>query len=213
MGNGNLSLTGLQFNHLNLARDMAGKLAVNEEGMKYIGRGMRPDESVDIDLNLPQILSFLKNKNSWETPDAATPSEATPLGTNEGDKGQVPSDEASGSAAAGQKSSFNFRNRGLRCRAGLDEQAKFNLDLSNRTGRGDVSVAGPRFSGLAGDLLSGCFRWDGDVIRLEQALLHQQKSRYELQGEYVLSNSNNRGVLDMIPLDKSEPFKLGLRGP
>jgi hypothetical protein len=235
--NGNLSLKGLQFNHLNLARDMAGKLAVNEEGMKYIGRGMRPDESVDIDLNLPQILSFLKNKNSWEAPDAAAPSEATSLGSNESEKGQAQSDEASGTAAAGQKSSFIFRNRGLRCRAGLDEQsahvslanlrldelelaslrglveqAKFNLDLSNRTGRGDVSVAGPRFSGLAGDLLSGCFRWDGDIIRLEQALLQQQKSRYELQGEYVLPNSNNRGVLDIIPLDKSEAFKLGAGG-
>jgi len=35
-------------------------------------------------------------------------------------------------------------------------------------------------------MLSGSFRWEGDIVRLERALLQQQNSRYELQGEYVL---------------------------
>ena len=35
----------------------------------------------------------------------------------------------------------------------------------------------PRFSGLRGEAVSGGFRWERDVIRLEKVVLAQQRSR------------------------------------
>ena len=57
--------------------------------------------------------------------------------------------------------------------------------------------------------MSGCFRWDGDVIRLEQALLQQQKSRYELQGEYVLRARVVGGIYDGD--DRLQTFAIPLK--
>ncbi len=37
-----------------------------------------------------------------------------------------------------------------------------------------------------GESLSGAFRWERDVLRLERAVLQQSHSRYEVQGEYTI---------------------------
>ncbi|KAK9840821.1 hypothetical protein WJX81_007219 [Elliptochloris bilobata] len=65
-------------------------------------------------------------------------------------------------------------------------EASLALNLEQRQGRATVEVAGPRFSGLQGRSLSGAFRWERDVVRLERAVLEQAASRYEVQGEYVI---------------------------
>ncbi|KAL0047976.1 hypothetical protein WJX82_004829 [Trebouxia sp. C0006] len=66
------------------------------------------------------------------------------------------------------------------------QEVSLSLNFDTRMGRGKVSVAGPRFSGLQGEALSGGVRWERDVIRLEKAVLQQRSSRYEVQGEYVI---------------------------
>ncbi len=57
------------------------------------------------------------------------------------------------------------------------QEASLSLNLESRLGRAVVSVAGPRFSGLQGQSLSGAFRWERDVVRLERAVLQQANSR------------------------------------
>ena len=56
-------------------------------------------------------------------------------------------------------------------------EALLSLNLESRLGRAVVSIAGPRFSGLQGQSLSGAFRWERDVVRLERAVLQQANSR------------------------------------
>ncbi|CAL8466123.1 g5659 [Coccomyxa elongata] len=79
------------------------------------------------------------------------------------------------------------------------QEASLSLNLESRLGRAVVSVAGPRFSGLQGQSLSGAFRWERDVVRLERAVLQQANSRYEVQGEYVIPSSATipRSAADM----------------
>ncbi|RZC59857.1 hypothetical protein C5167_007161, partial [Papaver somniferum] len=55
-----------------------------------------------------------------------------------------------------------------------------------REGHGMLSVLHPRFSGLLGEALDVAARWSGDVITIENTVLEQANSPYELQGEYVL---------------------------
>ena len=57
------------------------------------------------------------------------------------------------------------------------QEALLSLNLEQRLGRAVVAVAGPRFSGLQGRSLSGAFRWERDVVRLERAVLQQANSR------------------------------------
>ena len=59
------------------------------------------------------------------------------------------------------------------------QEVSLSLNFDTRMGRGKVSVAGPRFSGLQGEALSGGVRWERDVIRLEKAVLQQRSSRWE----------------------------------
>ena len=37
-----------------------------------------------------------------------------------------------------------------------------------------------------GEALSGAFRWERDVVRLERVVLEQKRSRYEVQGDYAI---------------------------
>lgn len=59
------------------------------------------------------------------------------------------------------------------------EEANLRLDLEARQGRGQVSVTGPRFSGLQGESLNTAVRWEQDVVRLERANLQQKNSRQD----------------------------------
>ena len=57
------------------------------------------------------------------------------------------------------------------------QEASLSVNFDTRTGRGRVNVDRPRFSGLQGESLSGSFRWERDVVRLERALLKQRISK------------------------------------
>lgn len=39
---------------------------------------------------------------------------------------------------------------------------------------------------MQGEALSGAFRWERDVLRLERVVLEQRHSRYEVQGDYAI---------------------------
>ena len=57
------------------------------------------------------------------------------------------------------------------------QEVSCSLNFDSHTGRGKVSLANPRYSGLRGDNLSGGFRWERDVVRLEKLVVQQQRSR------------------------------------
>ncbi|KAL3160063.1 hypothetical protein ABBQ38_009778 [Trebouxia sp. C0009 RCD-2024] len=83
------------------------------------------------------------------------------------------------------------------------QEVSLSLNFDTRVGRGKVNVAGPRFSGLQGEALSGGVRWERDVIRLEKAVLQQRSSRYEVQGEYVIPPDTRipDSAASMAPMD------------
>jgi hypothetical protein len=203
---------------------MTGEVSFGKTGLKVQARGLRPDEGIDIDLKLPTELKAedgeegkiggegkmvkendIIRKVSSETSEAAESEEAK---------------ENTGSD--GPTSMISVRNRDLRLEMHMDptaakfdlrnlrldelelaslrgtvDKAFFDLNFEDQTGRGNASVTGPRFSGLQGESLSGSFRWEGDIIRLERAIIQQKRSRYELQGEYVLPTMKDKSTLDM----------------
>jgi hypothetical protein len=69
------------------------------------------------------------------------------------------------------------------------QEVSCSLNFQGQTGRGRLSLASPRYSGLRGENLSGGFRWERDVVRLEKLVLQQRRSKYEVQGEYVVPPS------------------------
>jgi hypothetical protein len=83
---------------------------------------------------------------------------------------------------------------------GSVQEASAALDFVAAKGQGRLVVNRPRFSGLQGESLSGGFRWDRDVIRLEKAAIQQKQSRYEVQGEYTLPPGVQlpRSAVDLI---------------
>jgi len=80
---------------------------------------------------------------------------------------------------------------------GTVDKGLVDLDFDAQSGRGNVLITGPRFSGLQGESLSGSFRWEGDIIRLERATVQQKRSKYELQGEYVLPTQQENSATDL----------------
>ena len=61
-------------------------------------------------------------------------------------------------------------------------EASCGLNFATQTGRGKLSLLAPRYSGLRGESLSGGFRWERDVVRLEKVVLTQARSRYGTGG-------------------------------
>lgn len=57
------------------------------------------------------------------------------------------------------------------------QEMSVGVNFDSRVGRGKISVAGPRFSGLQGQNLSAALRWERDVLRVERAVLEQNNSR------------------------------------
>ncbi len=72
------------------------------------------------------------------------------------------------------------------------QEVSLSLNFDTRMGRGKVNVAGPRFSGLQGEALSGGVRWERDVIRLEKAVLQQRSSRWRF---FWLCSLNPESIL------------------
>ena len=69
------------------------------------------------------------------------------------------------------------------------QEASCTLNFAAQTGRGKVSLLAPRFSGLRGESLSGGFRWERDWVRLEKVVLQQQRSKYEVHGDYQVPST------------------------
>lgn len=180
---GSIDLENIRFNQMKLYRDLKGTVELTGEKISAHGKGMRPDETLDIEINLQSIMNQL-------------------------DKGQVSSNvgesymnlrcgklQASGSVMD-NGSLMDFRVANIKLDdlefaslRGELQEISCDVNFSTQTGRGRASILAPKYTGLQGESLSGGFRWEKDVFRLEKFVLQQNDSRYEVQGEYVLPSS------------------------
>lgn len=180
---GSMNLENIRFNQMKLYRDLKGTVELTNEKISVHGKGMRPDETLDVEINLQSIMNQL-------------------------DMGSGPSKfgesylnlrcgrlQASGSVME-NGSLMDFRVANIKLDdlefaslRGELQEISCDINFSTQTGRGRASILAPKYTGLQGENLSGGFRWEKDVFRLEKFVLQQKESRYEVQGEYVLPSS------------------------
>ncbi|XP_057798148.1 protein TIC236, chloroplastic isoform X2 [Salvia miltiorrhiza] len=177
---GDISISGLKLNQLMLAPQLAGVLNITSKGMKLDATG-RPDESLAVEIVGPlqstseenlsgKLLSFSLQKGHLKANACYRPLHSTTLEVR-----HLPLDELE-----------------LASLRGAISRAELQLNFQKRRGHGVLSVLRPKFSGVLGEALDVAARWSGDVITVEQAILEQSNSKYELQGEYVLPGSRDR---------------------
>ncbi|KAL6501939.1 hypothetical protein OROGR_027072 [Orobanche gracilis] len=178
---GDISISGLKLNQLMLAPQLAGVLNISSKSIKLDATG-RPDESLAIELVGPlqstseedlagKMLSFSLQKGHLKASACYRPLHSTNLEVR-----HLPLDELE-----------------LASLRGAISRAELQLNFQKRRGHGVLSVLRPKFSGVLGEALDVVARWSGDVITVERASLEQSNSKYELQGEYVLPGSRDRG--------------------
>lgn len=178
---GLLNLENVRLNQMKLYRDLKGTVELTGQKVSAHGRGMRPDETLDIELDLVAM-------------DDSSIGESVRIGDSYVNLrcGRI---QGSGSVMdEGTLMDFRVANiklddLELASLRGELQEVSAAVNLSTQTGRGRASILAPKYTGLQGESLSGGFRWEKDVFRLEKFVLQQQSSRYEVQGEYVLPSS------------------------
>eukprot|EP00210_Caulerpa_lentillifera_P007372 g7046.t1 len=196
---GDVRLQGLRMNQLNLAKDLTGDLEVSSSGVAVSAKGPRADELLDFSIDLKETGDWLNH--GTQSDEANLTEEAKP--TTEGVKGarfslkQGKLDISSRLNKATNQVQMQIRGLTLdelelaSLRGDLQELS-LDLNFLKREGRGEALVTTPRYSGLLGEVLSGGFRWERDVVRLEKMILQQKGSRYEVQGEYTLPTNTSK---------------------
>jgi len=201
---GDVTLQGLRMNQLKLAKELIGDLEVSSSGVALKAEGVRSDELLDFSIDLKETGDWLSH-----TPQVEGGIEETKK--SEGVKGarfslkQGKLEISSRLNSATNQVQMQIRGLTLdelelaSLRGDLQELS-LDLNFLKREGRGEVLVITPRFSGLLGEVLSGGFRWERDVVRLEKMILQQKGSRYEVQGEYTLpTNISSKTEGEMSP--------------
>lgn len=135
-------------------------------------KGTRMDETLDINLQLPPLAPLQ---------DHTLPHQRAPLPSHNSQFNHINLRRGKLIAAAQVSqttSQVDLQVEGVHLdelelgslRGDLDELS-LHLNFWTRDGRGRLCVGNPRFSGLSGKKLSGGFRWDRDVLRLEKTVL------------------------------------------
>lgn len=178
---GDVSLSGLKFNQLLLAPQLAGSLCISGEAVKLNAAG-RPDENLFVEVIGPLWFSrkeIMQNKRhlsvSLQKGQLRANIYYQPQNSTNLEVRNLPLDELE-----------------LASLRGTIQRAELQLNFQKRRGHGLLSVLRPKFSGVLGEALDVAARWSGDVITIEKTILEQANSRYELQGEYVLPGTRDR---------------------
>uniref|UniRef100_A0A1D1Y2C3 HPr kinase/phosphorylase n=1 Tax=Anthurium amnicola TaxID=1678845 RepID=A0A1D1Y2C3_9ARAE len=177
---GEISMSGIKLNQLMLAPQLAGSLCVSNEKMKLDAMG-RPDEK----------FSMLIVGPFWHTVEVIQNRTLFSLSLQ---KGQLRASifyqpEHSANLEVRHLPLDELELASLR---GTIQRAELQLNFQKRRGHGLLSVLQPKFSGVLGEAFDVAARWSGDVIIVEKTVLEQARSRYELQGEYVLPGTRDR---------------------
>ncbi|KAF3326963.1 TamB, inner membrane protein subunit of TAM complex [Carex littledalei] len=179
---GEISLTGIKLNQLTLAPQSTGFLSISRDSLMLNVSG-RPDENISVEVMGP--LSFSSDNTAQKR-------KVVYLNLH---KGQL---KVTASYHPETSTSLEVRNLPLdelelASLRGIIQKGELQLNFQKRRGHGLLSVLRPKFSGLLGEALDLAARWSGDVITLEKTVLQQASSRYEIQGEYVLPGTRERG--------------------
>lgn len=214
---GLVDLENIRLNQLMLYRDLRGVVEASDRRISAHGKGMRPDEVIDLEVDMPHLMSQINRKESVGSSAFAY--------SNVGDRDSYMNArcgrlQASGSISK-DGSAMDFRLANVKLDdlefaslRGELQEISCAINFQNQTGRGRASIIGPKYSGILGDSLSGGFRWEKDVLRLEKIVLQQQQSRYEVQGEYVLPPSFNipASTADLFDKNAIETLKSSSTG-
>lgn len=232
---GELTLSGVKLNQLSIAPQLKGKLELSPSSLLLRARG-RPDESLDIQLcNQTEIAEVdakhapipSKSHKSFTVTNAkaSTTDVSHNVGENVSDPTQrlikSPQVEGyfglrrgqlrSGGLVSSSQVKLDIANLQLddlelaSLRGTLDE-GLLDLNLETQSGHGHVSFSKPKFSGLQGESFEGNARWTGDVLRVERAILEQERSRYEVSGEYIVPST-------AFPVEISQQDRIEREGP
>ncbi|KAE8735436.1 hypothetical protein F3Y22_tig00000340pilonHSYRG00391 [Hibiscus syriacus] len=183
---GDLSISGLRLNQLMLAPQLGGQLSISQDFVKLDAIG-RPDESLAVEVVQPLQPGSDKNLQNGK------------LFSFSLQKGQL---KANVCLRPLHSATFEIRHLPLdelelASLRGTIQRAEIQLNFQKRRGHGVLSVLRPKFSGVLGEALDVAARWSGDVITLEKAVLKQNSSCYELQGEYVLPGGRDRNFSEI----------------
>ncbi|GFR44705.1 hypothetical protein Agub_g5703, partial [Astrephomene gubernaculifera] len=88
---------------------------------------------------------------------------------------------------------------------GALRSASLAADVAGRRGRGSLAAEGLRLSSLAVGGCSGAVRWEGDIVKLEETVLEQAGSRYELSGEVFLPGFGAPNTTSNTPAGPNTP--------
>ena len=187
---GSLDLENIRLNQMKLYRDLKGSVELSEERISAHGKGMRPDETLDVEIDLPVILNRFKyDVEMSEGQKSSKDVEESYLNLRCGRLQASGSVLENGTAMDLRVANIKLDDLELASLRGELQEISCAVNFKTQTGRGRASIVAPKYSGLHGESLSGGFRWEKDVFRLEKFVLQQNQSRYELQGEYVLPSS------------------------
>ena len=178
---GLLNLENVRLNQMKLYRDLKGTVDLTGQKVSAHGKGMRPDETLDIELDL-KAMADSSEGGSIRFGDSYV---NLRCGRIQG-SGSVMEE---GTLMDFRVANIKLDDLELASLRGELQEVSAAVNLNTQTGRGRASILAPKYTGLQGDSLSGGFRWEKDVFRLEKFVLQQQNSRYEVQGEYVLPSS------------------------
>ncbi|GAX75992.1 hypothetical protein CEUSTIGMA_g3435.t1 [Chlamydomonas eustigma] len=64
--------------------------------------------------------------------------------------------------------------------------AQLDSDIQSKQGHAAVQFEGLRYANLVADSFSSSVRWQGDIVKLEETVLTQKNSRYQVQGEFFV---------------------------
>lgn len=215
---GELTLNGVKLNQLSIAPQLKGKLELSPSSILLRARG-RPDESLDIQLcnrkehgdvdarHTPTASKSHKSVNKTHSQASTTDLLGTvddnipDIGNQlikspriEGYFGLRRGQLRSGGLVSSSQIKLDIANLQLddlelASLRGTLEEGLLDLNVDSQSGHGQVSFSKPKFSGLQGESFEGSARWTGDVLRVERAVLEQERSRYEVSGEYIVPST------------------------
>lgn len=191
---GSFGLENVRLNQLRLFKKLTGTMQVAEDKASIHGKGFRSDEVLDLDVDLPLLPPLDRSPAAEEDKEQdKEEQQQSRTGTNMvmrcGQLMMLGDMDASGSTIGCSIKNLPLDELELGSLRGDLQEASALLNFKTAKGQGRLAIAHPKYSGVQGDSLSGGFRWERDVIRLEKAVLQQRQSRYEVQGDYTLPAS------------------------
>jgi hypothetical protein len=177
---GKFDLENVKLNQLSLYRALKGNFKLGPDGIVVQARGVRPDEALDVNIALP-----LPNVSIATEAATSSPPTQSSINLRCGQLALAATMDGTGSQVDFKVANLHLDELELASLRGDLQEVSCSLNFKSQTGRGRLSVMGPRYSGFGGESLSGGVRWERDVLRLEKLALQQKQSRYEVQGEYV----------------------------